>query len=670
MSTPAPRDDARRMTMVRPTPRTTFGLDEVAPAADDSRTSLAATTLLRSVPVPVELRELVEETKTSSVWRAFDERLHRDVSVKKLAAGSPTGLVAQFVGESLTTAALQHPNVVPVYGLGTGAAGEPLLATKLVLGRSWHAELEASFARRRGGLRHSAVRYLRRNLGIFLRVLDAVAYAHSHGVIHRDLKTENVLVGDFGEVLVVEWGLAVSSGSTDLVSESRALTIPKAPTVDQVDAAAGTPAFMAPEQARGETGAIGPATDIFLLGGALFEVLTGTPLHASSDLERVLAQARKGPARDVAAALIPKLRDAVQGELLAVVRKALAPDPARRPADVAVFRRPVEEALASVERLRVSLQGVREARVKVTRCRARLLAGPPPSFEPPAWWAGGKKVVVERFAVPHGPATFLGRWPEHVTEIESTLGELGFAQRLVDRALVIAPANVRARKLAGQLAETLGVLCTREEHYLLARDQAARLAAVEPGPGESLASTVQAWAFRSEGPLRGLRASRVFAILLLLVGSLLATLCFLDGLLQTGPAIFEELARFPSLPDGARLVLGSAGGWFALVLFQSVPIFLAREARLATGRRRAWLMARAATGWGTLLTLPVVGGAVLLSRPDATLPGVLTAVAAGAISLVVLTLPVLSTWWTLRGPPLRRLPWQDAGLAETPSKAP
>jgi hypothetical protein len=634
------------MTMVRPTPRTTFGRDDVA--ADESRTSLAAVTLESTAPARVDLRELVEETKTSSVWRGFDEKLHRDVSVKKLAAGAPSGLVAQFVGESLTTAALQHPNVVPVYGLGTGAAGEPLLATKLVLGRSWHEELEASFSRRRGGLRHSAVRYLRRNLGIFLRVLDAVAYAHSHGVIHRDLKTENVLVGDFGEVLVVEWGLAVSSGSSDLG---------KAPPREQVDAAAGTPAFMAPEQARGENASIGPATDVFLLGGALFEVLTATPVHASSDLVRVLELARKGPSRDVAAALVPKLRGAVPNALLAVVRQALAPDPARRPADVAAFRKPVEEALASVERLRVSLEGVREARVKVARCRARLLAGPPPSYEPPAWWAGGSKVAVTRFAVPHGPATFLGRWPEHVTEIESTLGELGFAQRLVDRALVLAPSNARARELAARLAETLGVLCTREEHFLLAREQAVRLSALEPGPGGRLAESVHGWAFRREGPLRALRASRVAAILFLLVGSVVAALCFLVGLLQAGPSILQQLTAFP-LSDDARLVLGSAGGWVALVFLQGLPIALARQARLAKGERRAWLVARAASGWGTLLTLPVVPVAVLFSRPDATVPGVLRSVAVGVVALVVLTGPVLSTWWTLRGPPLRRLPWQ------------
>jgi eukaryotic-like serine/threonine-protein kinase len=263
------------------------------------------------------------------VFVAEDAELKREVAVKEIQlhrADDPISR-ARFVREAEITGALEHPGIIPVYGLGTHPDGRPYYAMRFVRGETLKAAIERYHD---GGANEPAE--LRRLLRRLIDACNAVAYAHSRGVVHRDLKPANILLGPFGETLVVDWGLA--KAGVDRVRPDPANAETTDPTVrpsgsdvgpTQAGAALGTPGYMSPEQAAGRHDAVGPATDVFGLGATMYSVLTGRKPFEATTIEDELARTKKGdypPARTIA--------PGVPAALDAMCRKALALHPTDR----------------------------------------------------------------------------------------------------------------------------------------------------------------------------------------------------------------------------------------------------------------------------------------------------------------------------------------------------
>ncbi|HEY8152063.1 MAG TPA: serine/threonine-protein kinase [Vicinamibacteria bacterium] len=214
-----------------------------------------------------ELRGRVGRGGMGTVWRAFDRELGREVALKVLSGPEPRpGGEARLRTEAQVLARLEHPGLVPVHDLGMLPDGRLFYAMKLVRGRRLDEHVR--------DLRSPAAR-----LGVFVRICDAVAFAHAHGVIHRDLKPQNVMVGPFGEVLVLDWGVAKMLADPEPATPPPIAPPPprevdvEAATLTAAGTVLGTPGYMAPEQARGES-AVGAAADVYALG-ALLSFLAG-----------------------------------------------------------------------------------------------------------------------------------------------------------------------------------------------------------------------------------------------------------------------------------------------------------------------------------------------------------------------------------------------------------
>jgi len=263
---------------------------------------------------------------------ARDAELRRDVALKRIQgqyAGDAESR-RRFLAEAEITGRLEHPGVVPVYGLVQGEDGEPCYAMRFIDGET----LADAIRRLHGAGPDPSGLALRQLLARFVTVCNTLAYAHSRGIVHRDLKPANVMLGKFGETLVVDWGLAKpfdrdnaarSSGEESLVP---AATPPLADTAEtggtRTGAALGTPAYMSPEQARGDRDRMGPASDVFGLGAILYALLTGRAPYEGGPDEAVRRAAR---------AEFPSPRSinrAVPPALEAVCVKAMAADPGNR----------------------------------------------------------------------------------------------------------------------------------------------------------------------------------------------------------------------------------------------------------------------------------------------------------------------------------------------------
>ena len=218
--------------------------------------------------------------------------LGRDVAVKELLVRGNTSEL-RFVREALVTARLEHPGIVPVHEAGRWSDGTPYYTMKLVGGRSFHDRI----AEQRTLVDRLAL------LPNVISVADAIAYAHERGVIHRDLKPSNVMVGDFGETIVIDWGLAkVLDEATEPQGDELPYRTSARTDLTVAGSVLGTPAYMAPEQYRGRSD---ERTDVYALGGILHHVLTGKPPHERNAYARVCGRAApicsqyaRGPDRD------------------------------------------------------------------------------------------------------------------------------------------------------------------------------------------------------------------------------------------------------------------------------------------------------------------------------------------------------------------------------------
>ncbi|MHC5020848.1 MAG: protein kinase domain-containing protein, partial [Planctomycetota bacterium] len=234
------------------------------------------------------------------------------------------------------TGQLEHPNIVPVYDMGTDPSGRTFYTMRKVQGRSLGDLLNDL----RGGAADPSVQA---RVDMFLRACDAVAYAHEHGVIHRDLKPENVMVGRFGQVLVVDWGLAARLGSDEATQVLPALAGEESDRTLE-GTVLGTPAYMPPEQAEGRLADVNERSDIYSLGAVLYEALTLAPPFTGGTLHEILGRVIRGelepPSDRVPAGTI-------SGGMEAVILRAMANDPAERHATVLELQQEVRRATAA-----------------------------------------------------------------------------------------------------------------------------------------------------------------------------------------------------------------------------------------------------------------------------------------------------------------------------------
>src|SRR5262245_40087134 len=227
-------------------------MDDTVP--DSSPRSDGAPTRL-SLP-NYSVGDVIGKGGMGEVLLARDPEIGRDVAIKRMVDGASPALLARFMREAKIQARLEHPAIVPVHELGRDAEGRPYFTMKRLTGTTLHEVLQRPPR-------------LPELLRTFVDVCLAIGFAHARGVVHRDLKPANIMVGDFGEVYVLDWGLARVTAEADEPRSSDDLAA--ADGLTQAGAMLGTPGYMAPEQVR-DAGLVGPAADVYALGCLLFEI--------------------------------------------------------------------------------------------------------------------------------------------------------------------------------------------------------------------------------------------------------------------------------------------------------------------------------------------------------------------------------------------------------------
>jgi eukaryotic-like serine/threonine-protein kinase len=320
-----------------------------------------------SAPEGYELKSIIGRGGMGEVWLAHDPAMERDVALKRMLADRPTpDAEARFLREAKIQARLDHPAIVPVHELGRDLAGRPYFAMKRLAGTTLAELLQE------GGSQQRMLRAL-------VDVCLAIALAHTRRIVHRDLKPANIMLGDYGEVYVLDWGVArimerASTNQRDLPSPSQDLGT-------QAGQLLGTPGYMAPEQVLGED--VGPPADVYALGSILFEILAGEPLH-----ERGGGAMASTIGDVVASPLLRRPDRATPPELDAICRDALTTNPTARPTvrELADRIQSYLDGDRDVERRRTlaqaDLAAAREALAAGDRATTMKLAGRAMTLDP------------------------------------------------------------------------------------------------------------------------------------------------------------------------------------------------------------------------------------------------------------------------------------------------
>ena len=267
--------------------------------------------------------QLLEELGSGGMGVVYEARqtaFDRSVAIKmvKPARRGSAAAADALMAEAVVTGHLEHPNVIPVYDLGIDAEGNLFYAMKEVQGFPWSKLM--------------AEKTLDENLDILLRVADTISFAHSRGILHRDLKPHNIMLGEFGETMVMDWGASCAmAGSTEMGALSAESSF------------CGTPAYMPPEMARGDTNRLGEASDVYLLGAILYQIVSGHPPRREKD-----------PVLCISLAAENHIEPVDDGELLRIAFKAMAAAPADRFRDVREFQQAIRDYRSHSESLLLS----------------------------------------------------------------------------------------------------------------------------------------------------------------------------------------------------------------------------------------------------------------------------------------------------------------------------
>ena len=418
------------------------------------------------------------------VVEAVDAEIGRTVALKLLLDGAPLDLVERFKREGRITARLEHPNIVPVHEVGhlpglKASRGEIFFAMKKITGRDL-ADVLKEFRAGKGGWT------LRQLVEIFRDVCRAMAFAHSKGVIHRDIKPSNVMVGEFGEVLVVDWGLAKDkSGDGSRETGGTATAPERAPLLTLDGDIFGTPDYMSPEQADGRIDLIDERSDVFSLGAVLYEILAGRPPFAGGTTTEILRRVIEGnPTRptDLLKTLVPGTAAAAAGtplhalpgsipiELESVCLKALSSDRAARHPSALLLGDEIQEWLEGTRekerRERLAAERVADARLELDRWRELASASAAAGQE--------AKQLARRVGTWEGEGPKRALWEAQDRQVSlrrESVEALARADGSLASALSLVPAHPDARRLRAEMAwdQFLGAdLAGDEEEALLA----------------------------------------------------------------------------------------------------------------------------------------------------------------------------------------------------------
>ena len=287
--------------------------------------------------VSYELQRELARGGMGQIYEGYDQHLVRRVAIK-VSANKSRQDDPRFIREAQVLARLAHPNIVPIYNLGQDESGRPCYSMKLVRGETLQAILDAKREKNPTTTQEYPIERL---LGVFLKICDALAFAHAQGVLHRDLKPENVMVGEFGEVLVMDWGVAKIQGEEPQAVVSDSDLDLEGPTPGETldGEVIGTPGYLSPEQALGRIDELDERTDVFGLGGILHAILTLHPPVEGQTLLDILIKSKRG---NISRRLSNPRESQIPSALQAVTLKALADKPERRYQNVGEMARDIE----------------------------------------------------------------------------------------------------------------------------------------------------------------------------------------------------------------------------------------------------------------------------------------------------------------------------------------
>lgn len=361
-------------------------------------------------------------------------KLDRPVAVKTLREGrQSTEDMQRLLHEARITGRLEHPNIVPVHDIVHGPEGLPRVVLKLIEGDTWSRLIDNA---ERVQEEHGADDLLEWNLQVLMTVARALSFAHSRGILHRDVKPANVMLGAFGEVYLVDWGIALDLDSPDA-------------DVDEGEVS-GTTAFMSPEQLEADLRLLGPWTDTYLLGAVLFQVVTGSPPHVGKSLEARVGEMLEG------IEAVPPIPPDVPAELRTLLERTLEPDPAGRLGTPEEFRL----ALAAFLEHRAATRLAERAHRERTAAEAAFGEGRTADAETHALSAE----VTYRAALEEWPAC-----------AEAADGLISLATLRVERALAAGETRAAARLLESHPEPPEALRASVEEAVKTAHAEDARL---------------------------------------------------------------------------------------------------------------------------------------------------------------------------------------------------